>query len=229
MPPGLAQNLRFQAVSDSGLRPPNLTQLMSADRLLMETICQLVNEENWNLDDALHEYSNVCHDMVAVLQPRPRQSPSAAPVRGGKRQREWTPPPQRGESKGKGDRIGAKNEEDKGKGNSWFMESWEESWFLEKTPPDEQTKPVCMRHNLSQCTSQKCTFAHCCPVSISDGAMCGSTDHKAIACPHRSRKIPTKGQLPASESSSGVGEPLPEPHHDSGIPNSRQTPKCRWN
>ena len=103
-----------QHASDSGLRPANLTELMSADRLLMETICQLVNEENWNLDDALHEYSNVRHDMVAVLQPRPRQSPSAAPVRGGKRQREWTPPPQRGESKGKGDRGGAEKEEGKG-------------------------------------------------------------------------------------------------------------------
>ena len=43
---------------------------MSADRLLMAKIYQLVNEEDWNLDDALHEYSNVRHDMVAVLQPR---------------------------------------------------------------------------------------------------------------------------------------------------------------
>ena len=48
----------------------------------MEKIYQLVKEEKWNLDDALHEYSTVRHDMVAVLQPRPRQSPSAAPVRG---------------------------------------------------------------------------------------------------------------------------------------------------
>ena len=42
-----------QYATDSGLRSPNLT--MSADRLLMEQIDQLVNEENWNLDDALHE------------------------------------------------------------------------------------------------------------------------------------------------------------------------------
>ena len=62
-----------QNASGSGLRPPNLTELMSADRLLMAKIYQFVNKENWNLDDALHE-SNVRHDMVAVLQPRPRPS-----------------------------------------------------------------------------------------------------------------------------------------------------------
>ena len=54
--------------TDRRLRSPNLSELMSADRLLMEKIDQLVNEENWNLDDALHEYSTVRHDMVAILQ-----------------------------------------------------------------------------------------------------------------------------------------------------------------
>ena len=56
-----------QYATDSGLRSPNLSELMSADRLLMEKIFQLVNEENWNLDDTLHEYSSVRHDMVAVF------------------------------------------------------------------------------------------------------------------------------------------------------------------
>ena len=63
---------------------------MSADRLLMEKNCQLVNEENRNLDDALHEHSSVRHDVVAVLQPRPRPSSAAAPMKGGQGQRERT-------------------------------------------------------------------------------------------------------------------------------------------
>lgn len=54
-----------QYASDSGRRPPNPTEFMSADRLLMEKIYQLVNEENWNFDDALHENSNVRHDIHA--------------------------------------------------------------------------------------------------------------------------------------------------------------------
>ena len=61
-----------QYATDSGLRSPNLTELMSADRHLMGKIYQIVKEENWNLDDALHEYTSVRHDMVAVLQPSPR-------------------------------------------------------------------------------------------------------------------------------------------------------------
>ena len=71
--PGLAVPNNTRPVAASGLRPPNLTELMSADRLLMAKIYQFVNKENWNLDDALHE-TNVRHDMVAVLQPRPRPS-----------------------------------------------------------------------------------------------------------------------------------------------------------
>ena len=45
-----------------------------------------------------------------------------------------------------------------------MFENWKKSWFSEMTAPDGQTKPICIRYNLSQCTSQKCTFAHCCPV-----------------------------------------------------------------
>ena len=82
-----------QYATDSGLRSPNLTELMSADRHLMGKIYQIVKEENWNLDDALHEYTSVRHDMVAVLQPRPRPSSAAAQTKGGKGQRERTPPP----------------------------------------------------------------------------------------------------------------------------------------
>ena len=50
-----------QYAAGNGLRSPNLTELMSADRILVQKIYQLVNEENWNLDDALHEYSTVRH------------------------------------------------------------------------------------------------------------------------------------------------------------------------
>ena len=77
--------------------------------------------------------------------------------------------------------------------------------------------PVCMRHNLSQCTSQRCAFVHSCPVPKSDGSICGSTDHKAIMCPHRSRRVSALGQLPAPETATSVGGPLPKPHYVSAI------------
>ena len=87
---------------------------------------------------------------------------AAPPMRGFKRQREWTPPRHRGESKGKGDRK--EKAKAKAKEKKRLSENWKKSWFSEKTAPDGQTKPTCIRYNLSQCTSQKCTFAHCCPV-----------------------------------------------------------------
>ena len=61
--------------SDSGHRPPNLTEPMSADRLLMEKICLLVNEEHWHLDDALHDHSDVRHDMVLNVAITPKAKP----------------------------------------------------------------------------------------------------------------------------------------------------------
>ena len=122
---------------------------MLADRLLMEKINQLVNEENWNLDGALRGYSTVRHGMVTVLQPQPRTIASAAPMRTGRGQkdRERTPTPQ--SSKGKNDRKGKKEGEGKFKseGKSSLMDDWDRSWFTHGSG-------ACMRHNLTLCTSQ---------------------------------------------------------------------------
>ena len=171
-----------QHATDSGLRSPNLSEIMSADRLLMEKIFQLVNEENWNLDDALHEYSSVRHDMVAVLQPRPRPNSAAVPMKRREGQRERTPPPQRREAKDKSDKKGHKRGDGKGKaeGKNRLMDNWDKSLFTQGTSSDGQSKPICMRHNVWQCTSLKCAFVHCSPVPKYDGSMCGSTDHNAI-------------------------------------------------
>ena len=78
---------------------------------------------------------------------------------------------------------------------------------------DAQTKPICMRNSLSQCTSQKFAFVHCFPFPKSNGSMCGSTDHKAITCLHRSRRVSALGQLPTPETATSVGWPLPKPHY----------------
>ena len=112
-----------------------------------------------------------------------------------------------------------KKGEGKGKseGKNRLMEYWDKSWFTQGTGPDGQTKPMCMRDNLSQCTSQRCAFVHSCPVPKSDGSICGSTDHKAITCPHRSRRVSALGQLPALETATSVGRPWPKPHYVSAI------------
>ena len=143
------------------------------------------------------------------MQPRPRQNPSAAPVRGGKRQREWTPPPQRGESKGKADRKGAKEEEGKGKseakkpidgklGEVLVLQENNSGWLDEAYLHALQPLAV---HRAELSPNLTAQFA----APLTTKRLRALTDH---ACPHRS---------PASETATGVGRPLPEPHHDSDI------------
>ena len=62
---------------------------------------------------------------------------------------------------------------------------------------------------------RKCAFVHCSRVPKYDGSMCGSTDHKAITLPHRSRRVPALRQLPAHY----VRGPLHKPHYVSAITN----------
>ena len=40
---------------DSGLRPPSILEAQSADKQLMQTMFDLMQERQWTADDALHE------------------------------------------------------------------------------------------------------------------------------------------------------------------------------
>ena len=93
------------------------------------------------------------------------------------------------------------------------MNNWDRSWFWQDPDSDGQRIPICMRHNLLLCGSQRCTFVHRWAVPEPDGTMCSSTDHKAITCLHRSRRVSTLGQLPAPNSATSVGRPLPKSHY----------------
>ena len=165
-----------QYTLDSGLRYPNLHELMAADRYLMEKTTNSSMMRIGTTTKRCIESSSVRHDMVAVLQPRPGPNPSAAPMKGGKGQRERTPPPQGKTSKGKCDRKGDKKEEGEGKseGKNQWMNNWDRSCFTHDTDSDGQRRPICMRHELLQCNSQKRTFGHRCPLPKPDGTMWGS-------------------------------------------------------
>ena len=117
-------------------------------------------------------------------------------MKGGKGQRERTPPPQRRETKGKSDRKGGKGKgKGKGEGKNRLMDDWDKSWFTQGTGLDGQTKPICMRHNLSQCTSQKCAFVHCC-LSRSVTVRCA-----APQTTKQSRALTVRAEFPPRDSS----------------------------
>ena len=136
-----------QYATDSGLRAPNLPELMAADRLLMDKNYQLVNEENCNLDDALHEYSSVRHYMVAALQPRPKSFLAAATTKEEKESESGRRHFHARRQKAKGDKKCDKKGDSKGEGKNRSLDNWDQSWFTQGTDPDGQTKPICMRHN----------------------------------------------------------------------------------
>ena len=98
-----------------------------------------------------------------------------------KAQRERKPPPKRKEPKEKASKKEIRKRKAKGsEGRNRLMENRDTSWFTQVTGLAARQSPF---------TSQKCAFVHCCPVPKSDGSLCGSLDHKAITCPHRSRRI----------------------------------------
>ena len=60
--------------SDLGLRPPNVLESQAADKALWQMIHDLVIDQKFTLDNALHEVTHLRSDMASLLQPRPKIS-----------------------------------------------------------------------------------------------------------------------------------------------------------
>ncbi|CAE7214935.1 unnamed protein product [Symbiodinium sp. CCMP2592] len=102
-----------QARTDPTLRPPNAQECEAADRRCWEVVGQL-RQEGWSVDDALHEFTDVRAELVALLAPR------LAPFKGkkgdGKGKELWKGQPHKGNGKANGGKGGAGT----GKGKSTF-------------------------------------------------------------------------------------------------------------
>lgn len=59
---------------DTGLRTANVVEVQAADRQIWGVISELLNDRNWNMDDALHEVTHVRQDMAGLLQFRPKMN-----------------------------------------------------------------------------------------------------------------------------------------------------------
>ena len=58
--------------SETGLKNPTILEAQSADKALMGIACELVMEQGWNFDDAIHEITFIRAEINTFLQPRPR-------------------------------------------------------------------------------------------------------------------------------------------------------------
>jgi hypothetical protein len=132
---------------------------------------ELINDRDWNMDDALHELTHVRQDMAGLLQlrpkmPKPQPWPSSS-----------SPLHVSGSQKGKG-----KQTQSKGKGK----QKGKPQWVTDTRNADGSTKPLCMRFQLGKCKLSDCKFSHLCSYPTPAGHACGGShgamEHKQV--PH---------------------------------------------
>ena len=66
--------------AESGLRAPNLQELISADKHLWGEIFRIMHDLKWNMDKALHEITFLRVDISTWLQPKPKPMPRLSRV-----------------------------------------------------------------------------------------------------------------------------------------------------
>ena len=64
---------------DLGLRSVNLTEAQAADKSLWTSIFELIQEESWAWENALHEITSVRGDLMHLMQARPNNSSNPTP------------------------------------------------------------------------------------------------------------------------------------------------------
>lgn len=150
----------------SGLRPPNIQEFISADRKIWENIFQLVNEESWGLDEAILEFCHARADIPTLLMARPRVFKGKGKGGGKFRYEPYY--------KGKGKFEKGKGKFKGGKGKNQVPQNWAKSF----TDASGSQKEFCFRFHTSGCSFKNCKFAHLCPVMNKDGVPCLKA-HKA--------------------------------------------------
>ncbi|CAE7293158.1 unnamed protein product [Symbiodinium sp. CCMP2592] len=166
--------------ASSGLRAPTILEAQQADCKLWQGIYALVLEKDWNLNDAIFEYTEIRGDMSNLLQARARP-----------------PPPMRFNEKGiKGKGLGRfmseawKGYSFEGKGKSPGKEKGSKgkpsgkggagSW-VKHVQVNGETKQLCMQWQSGKCSrGASCAFLHNCAYPKGDGSACMSKAHNAL-------------------------------------------------
>ena len=131
----------------SGLRPPNIQEFISADRKIWEGIFQLDNEESWELDNAILEFCHARADIPTLLMARPRALKGKSKGVGKYRYEPY------GKGKGKYDK--GKGKFKGGKGKNHPPQNWAKSFADSSGAQNE----FCFRFHTSECSFKNCKFA----------------------------------------------------------------------
>ena len=147
------------------LRCASITEAQAADRQIWASMADLMTERNWDwdMDNCLHEFTHIRHDLPGLLQLRPRPPKAPPPTQ------PWTSP---GFTKGKG-----KGKPTKGKGKS--KGKGKVQWLTDVKGKDGQWKQLCMRYQTGNCSlGDSCRFQHACAYPV-NGQACG-LEHGAL-------------------------------------------------
>lgn len=156
--------------SESGLRTANVVESQAADRQVWRIMCDLMNDRNWTMDNALHEMTHIRHDLPGLLQLRPK-IPKQPPT--------WTSSSILSSPKGvKG--KGKSSVKGKGKGAG----KGKVTWVTELKQSDGSFKQLCMQWQVGKCQRSNCAFIHGCAYPLPDGSACGkghtAVDHQKV-------------------------------------------------
>ncbi|CAE7277494.1 unnamed protein product [Symbiodinium sp. CCMP2592] len=141
---------------ETNLRPPSVLEAQQADKHLWSCIFQLVIEKEWQVNDAIYEFTEIRGDMSSWLQPRAKAASAGnrrpyAP--GGRDNRPPTPPPGRGNGKGKGKAKSPTKQGTQPRGVPWVREYKEGG----------QVKKLCIGWQIGKCQrGNSCEFTHGC-------------------------------------------------------------------
>ncbi|CAE6964891.1 unnamed protein product [Symbiodinium sp. CCMP2592] len=164
---------------ETNLRPPSVLEAQQADKHLWSCIFQLVIEKEWQVNDAIYEFTEIRGDMSSWLQPRAKAASAGnrrpyAP--GGRDNRPPTPPPGRGNGKGKGKAKSPTKQGTQPRGVPWVREYKEGG----------QVKKLCIGWQIGKCQrGNSCEFTHGC---LFDCILC-SLREVTIALPELCRDL----------------------------------------
>ena len=164
--------------ADSHLRSPSVSEAQLAEQKLWQSISSLYNEQQWSLDQAIHEVVVVRNELQYLLMPRPARG-GVPQLRGTGR---GTGKPGKGADKGSG--KGKKGGKDWSHSQPGLTVAGLKVGLFYMA--GKERKNLCRDFQLGRCTRGKdCRFEHVCGVLDANGRMCKG-DHD----PSKHKKTP---------------------------------------